>query len=136
METTLYKIQLDDYHHYDIENYIKKRDIYISCIGPNTISKNNWPEIRQQFFTKVLIVTENKQKLYVPLKKLFGNIPDWQLFELLAVIDQAKPKIFYEFYKIGENYGNSKQSIVRNKSNSLHYFRRKNSVEINGSRKA
>jgi len=112
-------IRLKHNYVYSYESYLEKKPIFIfskrnmsSTIFDEVKPEINlWDELKNTFQSKIEICTEDNN-FTIPSKLIFGNIEDWILFKYLAIIDSKGKNIGYDYYTIGERYGQSDATIV------------------------
>lgn len=107
-------IGLNINYSYYYNNYLDKSEICVIGINENGIEGNVWTTRRHTYKAKLKIITFRGQVVYVPIIVLLPKIDDYELIEHLAILDFEKPQIEINYYKIGDFYGLSRKTEVKN----------------------
>ena len=105
--------------YYTYEKYVN--DLKIIKSGENIILNNE--EKRRRFNQKITILTSIKNYRINFLRGyFFSDAKDWQVFEVIAILEYYRPKVCFIYYKVGEKYGETDDTIVQEENTLIKEF--------------
>lgn len=131
MVNRLLKIFISHNYQYSFQNYLDKEFIYSPGYKQIKVEPRKdkiylsekelidweeydaWPKLRNTYNCKIIFEFSDDLILVIPSPILFGPCTDDELILSLAVLDYASPTLNFEYYKVGEKYGSSDSTKVK-----------------------
>jgi len=97
-------------YEYNFENYLSDLKSYNS--NQNNIF--NKEEKSKRYNQKIdILLSEKSERIKILRGIFFNETKDWELFRILSILEFYQPELCYVYYKVGEKYGETDNTIVK-----------------------